>query len=167
MRHVLGNPVEEVKQGIILQQVNAQGVMGSGIAKEIREKWPIVWDDYSSIIKPTRSVHPGAGAQHPGAGAQHLGKVIPVQVEPGLWVLNIVGQQFFGRDARRYTSYDALDVGLNEVAHFMDFHSIKGQDVHHPLMGCGLGGGAWGVVERLIETHLGTETALWTLKSPK
>ena len=31
---------------IICHQVNCQKVMGSGIAKQIREKWPIVYYDY-------------------------------------------------------------------------------------------------------------------------
>ena len=48
----VGNMLEEVTSGCIIQQANAQGVMGSGIAWAIREKWSAVWDDYSSIVKP-------------------------------------------------------------------------------------------------------------------
>ena len=48
----VGNLLDEVTTGCIIHQVNAQGVMGSGIAWAIRERYPQVWTDYSSIIKP-------------------------------------------------------------------------------------------------------------------
>ena len=31
---------------IICHQVNCQGVMGSGLAKQIRERYPIVYEEY-------------------------------------------------------------------------------------------------------------------------
>ena len=34
-----------VANGIIVHQVNAQGVMGSGLAKQIREKYPMAFDE--------------------------------------------------------------------------------------------------------------------------
>ena len=34
---------------IIIHQVNCQGAMNSGVAKAIREKWPIVFDKYSKL----------------------------------------------------------------------------------------------------------------------
>ena len=33
----------------ICQQVNCQGKMNSGIAKQIREKWPVVYQNYKAI----------------------------------------------------------------------------------------------------------------------
>lgn len=34
---------------IICHQVNCQGVMGSGIAKQVREKYPVVYRDYKRM----------------------------------------------------------------------------------------------------------------------
>lgn len=156
MNHQKGNLVSYVRRGVILQQVNAQGVMGSGIAKDIRERWPAVWEAYSAEVQPPRSVSPGRGAEH-------LGKVIPVQVEPDLWVYNLVGQQFYGRDERRYTSYDALDTALARAGQIARLTGLFHYDFHHPYMGCGLGGGYWPVVAALIEHHIGPDTTLWSL----
>ena len=36
---------------VILHQVNCQGVMGSGIAKQVREKYPEVYQHYVSECK--------------------------------------------------------------------------------------------------------------------
>ena len=150
-----GNLVEELKYGIILQQVNAQGVMASGIAKEIRAKWPAVWVAYSTLVTPS----PEFGLN----GQQHLGKISPVEVESNLWVVSIIGQQFYGRDGKRYTSYDALDVGLQQVARWVAETEFTHADIHHPLLGSGLGGGSWPVVKAIIEHRLGSDTTLWTL----
>jgi O-acetyl-ADP-ribose deacetylase (regulator of RNase III) len=149
MNHQRGNLLDEVKTGIILQQVNAQGVMGSGIAKDIREKWPKVWEVYSNTVTAGSSDYT----------AQSMGMVIPVLVEPGLFVVNLVAQQFYGKDCKRYTSYDALDNCLREVAKLNKTDNLP---IHHPLLGCGLGGGDWDIVSAIVERHLGTTTTLWT-----
>lgn len=147
----VGSLLDEVKTGIILQQVNAQGVMGSGIAKSIRDRWESVWLAYAQKM--------GAPYTQSSGGTHLLGTIIPVEVEPDLWVINVVGQQFFGRDARRYTSYDALDKGLLEVKRWTLEHPRL--DIHHPTIGCGLGGGKWKIVQAIIEAHLGPDTTLW------
>lgn len=163
----IGNIVNEVKEGIIVQQVNAQGVMGSGVAKDIRDKWPVVWEEYSRIVVP----YPG------DRGASAMGMMIPVQVDTNLWVCNVVGQQYYGREPNkqpggRYTSYDALTNGLAKVSTFALETFIFEEDfwihrptIHFPLIGCGLGGGDWRIVSRIIETQLyGFKKNLWVLK---
>jgi hypothetical protein len=154
MKHEVGNLLEHVKQGIILQQVNAQNAMGSGFAKAVYEKWPIVKTEFHRWSCTFQR------------DIDRMGKVLPVLVEPGLWVVNIVGQRFAGRHPVRYTSYDALDDGLQTVRNWMDFSGFNptGADVHQPLLGSDLGGGHWPVVAALIEHRIGPETTLWTLK---
>lgn len=145
-----GQILEEVTSGLILQQVNAQGVMGSGFAKAIREKWPVVWEVYSNTVGPAYS--------QKNSGRDLLGKVIIVEVGPSLYIANIVGQQFFGRENKRYTSYDALDLGLAEIARLNNDDRLE---IHYPPIGCGLGGGKWPIVAQIIEEHLGQNTNLW------
>lgn len=148
----IGDLIEQVDKGIIVHQVNAQGVMGGGIAKQIRDRWPKVWDDYSAIVKPNQ----------PDKGFQYMGKVIYTEVEPGLWVASIVGQQFYGRDTSRvYTSYEALEMGFHSVKNFALNNKA---DVHYPLIGCGLANGDWTKVSQIISDRLGTIThQLWEL----
>jgi hypothetical protein len=148
-----GHLLDEVKTGVILQQVNAQGKMASGFAKAIRDKWPSVWEHYSRLVTPGDDAHT----------FQHLGKVILVEVEDGLYIANLVGQQFYGRDVNeRYTSYDALDDALHRLRTWIDNSTISTEEIHHPLIGCGLGNGQWSVVEALIRHNLGDRTTLWT-----
>ena len=152
-KHKIGFILDEVKQGIIMHQVNAQGVMGGGIAKSIRDKWPVVWDAYSAEIKPKQPDH----------GFSYMGKVIYVEVEKGLWIANIVGQQFYGRDPKRvYTSYPALEMGLHSVKNVA---INRNEEVHYPLIGCGLANGDWTIVSMLINNHFdGTIVhTLWEL----
>jgi O-acetyl-ADP-ribose deacetylase (regulator of RNase III) len=145
-----GNVLREVKRGIILQQVNAQGMMGSGIAKEIRERWPQVWEDYAALLGPSYT--------QKDSGRGFLGRVIVTEVENELFIASIVGQQFFGRDKKRYTSYDALDEGTKWLQDI-----VMNYPVHHPLLGCGLGGGSWPIVAAIIADNLGDKTTLWVL----
>ena len=152
MKHEIGNLLEHVKQGVILQQVNAQNAMGSGFAKAVYEKWPIVKTEFHSWSRTFQR------------DVDRMGKIQTIEVEPGLWVVNIVGQQFAGRDAKRYTSYDALADGLFRVAHWMATTPYFSTDVHHPLMGAVLGGGEWSIIKSIIEHNMGEQTTLWTLE---
>lgn len=135
----IGNILDEVKEGIIIQQVNAQGVMGSGFAKAIRDKWPKVWEEYSKEVRPNQ----------PDRGLKYLGNVIYVQVDEKLWVANLVGQQFYGRDKNQvYTMYPAVERGLFSIVNFAQNNDL---DVHYPTIGCGLANGDWTIVSRLLD----------------
>jgi len=149
MKLVEGKSVTDVKHGIILQQVNCQGVMGSGVAAAIRGKWPSVFHDYR--------VHCHAGMTPEDV----LGTMNVTEVEPQLFVINLFGQLNYGRENKRYTSYDALDSALVKTQDWMKKHGWFSFDVHHPLVGSGLGGGHWPVVAAMIDHRLGSDTTLW------
>ena len=145
--------VTSIRHGFILQQVNCQGVMGSGVAKAIKSKWPIVEVEYLKLFQNRPMSH----------RRQLLGHTQIVEVVPdNLYIVNLFGQEFYGRDGKRYTSYDALDTALSTLKKCLkDDSSFETLSIHHPLIGCGLGGGSWPVVEALIETHLGNATTCW------
>lgn len=156
MQILVGDILKEVTQGVILQQVNAQGVMGSGIAKAIRDKWPVVWSEYHEEFpeKPSES-----------QSAARLGRVLLTEVQDGLVVANIVGQQFYGshepRHAPRYTSYDAIDKSLMTLAGLLRGLPVT---IHFPLIGSDRGGGHWPVVKEIIKYRLSAfDTNLWLL----
>lgn len=149
MKHVQGDLIASVETGVILQQVNAQGVMRSGFAKAVFEKYPRVREVYCDTIKMNQYHR----------GLDYVGTIHVVQVLPELFIVNMVSQQFYGKDGVRYTSYDALDKCLAKVAEL----GVSKMPVHHPMIGAGLGGGNWNVIKTLIEQHLGHDTTLWTL----
>jgi hypothetical protein len=149
--------VADVTDGIILQQVNAQGIMGSGVAKALRDRYPAIWAAYPTRVKPH---------QH-DQGRQYMGDVIPVQVTEALLVYNIVGQLHYGTGANprtadgRYTSYDALSDGLRKVNLLI---AGKGAKIHTVKLGCDRGRGEWPIVAALLEHHLRDhDVTVWEL----
>lgn len=146
-----GNVLANVHDGIIMHQVNCQGVMGSGIAKEIRELYPAVWTKFTK-------------KSHEHLPSELLGQVQLVRVTDTLWIANLFAQENYGRDGKRYTSYDALDTCFKTLADLAVAHQFASSDIHHPLIGAGLGGGSWEVIEALIEHRLGPYTNLWLLQ---
>ena len=153
MKHVIGD-ITTAESGIIIHQVNCQGVMGSGVARAIRDKFPIVWEKYKERCDDNTD------AGIPTAAL--LGYAQLVQVSDKLWVCNLFSQNHYGRDGRRYTSYDAIDAGLAHLGHQVSQLKMTG-DIHHPLLGAGLGGGNWDVIRTIITYRLGEDTTLWTL----
>jgi O-acetyl-ADP-ribose deacetylase (regulator of RNase III) len=150
MKHVFGN-ILDVTSGVIVQQVNAQGVMGSGLARAIRDRYPVVFEKYSQEFLPRQA----------DQGRQYLGRIQLIDVSPTLKIANVVGQQFYGRDGHRYTSYDALATALSNLKVRLDSLSIGDSRVHHSFLGCGLGGGDWRIVSAIIESTLGQNTTCW------
>lgn len=122
---VHGNILKAPEQ-VICQQVNCKGVMGSGLAKQIRAKWPKVYDEYKkdlatydrlSLMSGTRDVINYA-----------LGKSLFVQVEPNKWIANLYGQDGYGRTPGIvYTNIKALTsalVSTREQAERMQLRSV-------------------------------------------
>ena len=162
-----GNLIKEVvpsKTGndIIIQQVNAMGVMASGFAKDLRAVYPAVFDSYSNEIKHDKL--------RIGMNRDKMGLVIPHLVDidgKSLLILNIVAQLDYGRDGSKFTSYDALDAGFKSIAEFLEAEVNEKINVHFPAIGCGLGGGNWLVVEAIINSNLtkpNVSNTLWVLE---
>ena len=128
--------ITTVTQGIIVQQVNAQRAMNSGVAKAIRDKYPEVWKQYEAADLTMGSVLLCTPAPH-----------------SNLLIASIVGQQFYGLHGLKYTSYDALDQGFRELAKL-----TQGLlEINYPLIGAGLGGGSWPVIREIINHRLANE----------
>lgn len=117
---------------LILHQVNCQHTMGSGVAKAIKTKWPKVYHDYMSLDE------------------QKLGTIQVVKVETNKYVVNMFAQDKYGYDGKRYTSYDALDNCLHQVAEFCHNEMIDYIAIPYN-MSCDRGGASWNVVFSLIE----------------
>ena len=131
----------------ICHQVNCQGVMGSGIAKQIRERWPEVYDAYRE--KHERYMRAGLSE------LDMLGELGVVYIaERDCFVINMYTQRKYGYDGKRYTSYDTFADCLNQISGFVP----DGYTIGFPKnIGCGLGGGNWKVISALIEEILGDE----------
>lgn len=107
----------------VMHCCNAQGVMGSGIAKLVKEMYPDAFLAYCN---------------NHSLGA--------VSIEDG--IINVVAQQTYGTDRRvRYISYDALVTACEKVNDL-----IQGKVIGIPyLFGSDRAGGDWEIVSRIIK----------------
>ena len=121
----------------IVHGCNAQGVMGAGLALDIRNRWPEVYSTYRSVCK-------SAGTE----SADLLGKIVPVEVKPGLFILNAITQHNFGKGPTKYVSYRAISDAFDTVLGLAN--SLKAH-VHYPLIGAGLAGGDWSIISSIID----------------
>lgn len=142
-----------VERGIICHQVSAQGVMGSGVAAAIKNKWPSVYRDYINAIP---SNHANLDDR-----SEYMGRVIYTQINDELIIASIVAQLHYGNNKNVvYTSYDTLDNVLRCDIEPLSRHLSS--PVHLPKIGCGLANGNWEVVQALIKQRLSNYT-VWEL----
>jgi O-acetyl-ADP-ribose deacetylase (regulator of RNase III) len=127
---------------IICHQVNCQGVMGSGIAKQVRQRFPNVYEAYMETIDYARSPKQLLGF------AQPCSADLETKTGYDAIIMNLFAQETFGYDGKCYTDYDALRSCFEKV-----------KDVCHSTMtvalpykiGCARGGGDWNIVYKIIE----------------
>ena len=124
----------------ICHQVNCQSLMESGVAKAISTKWPEVKLEYHELCSGKRP-------------RELLGKVQVVELKEfhGFKVvINVFGQLNCGHDNICYTRYDALEKAFAEINRI-----CASKTVAFPYgFGCGLAGGDWATVEKLMVHHL-------------
>jgi O-acetyl-ADP-ribose deacetylase (regulator of RNase III) len=133
---IIEGNILEAKEDVIVHQVNCRSVMGSGLAKQIREKYPEVYEQYITFC-----------SQFSPHGL--LGKAQKVYTHDDKIVFNLFGQLNYGRKNIRYTDYDALKEALTKVY----------EDANHFLwsvalpynIGCGLANGNWDRVYEIID----------------
>lgn len=140
--NVVNGDLLDVVDGVIAHGCNCQGVMGSGVAKAIRDVYPKAYDVYRTAYLETHK-------RYGKTNYLPLGDIVPVQVTDKLTVVNLLTQEHFGRTGMRYVSYDAIERAFVSLAHFC---VEKGHDtVNIPLIGAGLGGGNWRIISTIIE----------------
>lgn len=126
----------------IFHQVNCKGVMGAGVAKAIREQWPGVYGSYLDKIRKWER-----------DGYRILGSFDTYITPSGQMVTNLFAQDAYGRDGRKYTSYDAVESALTKFLKNYGEETLRRETLAFPWgMGAGLGGGRWEVVRAIIES---------------
>lgn len=145
IKHIKCN-IFESGADVILHQVNCQGVMGSGVAKQVKELYPQVFSSYKNVCDNTEEKK------------NMLGMVQCIRIETGKYIANLFAQENYGYDGKCYTDYAALKRCLKAVA---DYPLFDDQVIAIPyLMGCHRGGGDWNKVYKMIEEVLGDYNVL-------
>lgn len=110
---------------------NNRGVMGSGIAKQIRKKYEPAYDYYRYIYNH---------------GKLKMGEIYPYDCGDKV-IINCITQNGYGRDGARYVDYDSIIKCFNS----MNSMFSKNDHVAMPMIGAGLGGGSWTVISEIIQ----------------
>ena len=140
-KEVYGDILTPVGYGtgvVVCHQVNCKGVMGAGLAKQIRQKFPRVYEDYLEKCATTPSDRLLGSVQFCFAPCS-----------AGYVIANVFAQNGYGY-GRCFTDYDALAKALTRVAQMFPDSTIRLP--YH--MGCGLAGGDWDTVSKISQDTL-------------
>jgi hypothetical protein len=116
--------------------VNLRGVMGAGVAKTVREKYPNTYTAYKEMTDK---------------GELGLGFYLACR-EDGITIFNLATQLYPGPDAR----YDAVFGSCFRAAQDISYKCKSGTDGRRPVMAIphiasDIGGLEWSKVEKLLE----------------
>lgn len=139
INYVKGDATEPVGDGvkIIAHVCNNKYRWGAGFVLAISNKWELPEKEYRSLSK----------------NKMKLGYVQKVVVEKGVIVCNMIGQEDtkpneFGVPPIRYS---AIGVALKDVS---SLAKALNASIHLVKIGCGLAGGNWNIMEKVIEESI-------------
>ncbi len=120
---------------IIAHQTNCMGVMGAGIALQIRTQL-LTSDEYNKYVKRCKE-----------RGADLLGHTQLLEAPDGRIIANCFGEKIPTGKGQN-TDYNAL---MHALARVKNYAKMSGLKVGVPgLMGCGLAGGKWPIVRDMM-----------------
>lgn len=124
----------KAKENIIVHQVNELGVMGAGLALQIKNKYPDVYRKYKAV-----------------ANKDCLGKIQLIKIDKNRWICNMFSQKGISR-TKQTTDYKLFEQCIEKLSKYAEQHNLT---VAIPYkIGCGLAGGDWEIVKKLIDKYL-------------
>ena len=125
---------------ILIHVCNNRGVMGAGIALQIKQRVPSAYDKYmNQFVDPL-------------SPDDCLGKV---SYSDDLSVCNLTCQDGYGRGKKRYINYGYLVDCVQDLAYFINNTHKEINTVAMPMnMGSALAGGDWETVIELVAHQL-------------
>lgn len=144
---IQGNLLDAFDRGgldAIAHCTNCQGVMGSGIALQIKQRYPQVFEDYRSFYEERSFDKQGL----------ILGTASFTALEEGL-VCNLHAQQNYGQG--KQINYGALADALGDFSLELEYGDVVGVPY---LMGSDRAGGDWNVVKEVVDYYLGQDYEL-------
>lgn len=118
--------ITTVESGVVVHGCNCLGVMGAGVAKAIKQRWPQAYLEYAWVCVDKDP-------------AELLGSVHWYEAGEALLVANAFTQIGCGTD-KVHADTTAIRSALYNVANEA---VTRGLPVYMPLIGCGLGGLKW------------------------
>jgi O-acetyl-ADP-ribose deacetylase (regulator of RNase III) len=128
---------------VIVHGCNSKGVMGSGVAKIVKDLYPKAFKEYASYCDAILEDHLDEST--------YMGHIVTVPQSDGRIICNMITQKNYGKYPHKYVSYDAIDRGmqlLNACASVPQYKSIS-----MPKIGATRGGGDWDIIEQIIKSR--------------
>ena len=149
-------------EDLICHQVNCQGVMGSGVAKALTDRYPELKFQYQKYCeREMRDCNPSTLL---GNIYIYFPKID--SYERCLGIINLFGQNSYGRKGGSkdiiFTDYTALEIAFIRLR---DYAVPRGFSIAMPYnIGCGLANGSWAVVFAMIErVFFNTDVTLYKI----
>lgn len=147
MNKIKGNLIDLAYQGkfdIIVHGCNCFNIMGSGIAKEIKQRCPEAYEADQKTVRGDKS---------------KLGSYTSATFETNnsdefFTVVNMYTQYGYGRD-KSHVDYEAIRKGFHDLGEeIREWGEGDWATVAYPKIGCGLAGGDWNIVSKIIDEEL-------------
>lgn len=119
----------------IVNPINCVGVMGGGLAKVFKERYPDMFEEYKNLCD-SKSIVPGK---------LHVWRN---PLNDPRWIINFPTKNHWKNPSE--ISY--VVSGLKSLVTWITSNKVK--SVAIPALGCGLGGLDWDVVKKIIEFEL-------------
>ena len=131
--------LDPTKPTVILHGCNCFCTMGAGIAKYLKQQYPLVY----TVDKQT-----GFGDK------KKLGSLSIAGIHGNFHIVNCYSQYNYGfkKGGKPPVEYKAIGECLEKVAQL-----YNGWEIRSPKIGCGLAGGDWNIVEPMFEKILGNQ----------
>lgn len=159
INRINGNLVKAVRDGkikhsIIVHGCNCLGIMGAGIAAQFKDHVPVVYAQY-------RLVYLSDSERFGASNTLKLGSAQSVHTGYGNYVINGMTQQDIGGGVQ--VDYDAIRSVFKQVNETAN--ALRSNSINFPLIGCGLAGGDWDIVSKIIEEEIDEKFTLnlWVL----
>lgn len=138
------NPIGTIEHKYIVHCCNDIGAWGKGFVLAISNKWKKPEREYRKWIKYDKP---------------KLGEIQFVNVENKITVINMIGQEGIRRKNNKPPiRYSAIRIGFRKIAFNLTLRYAKHAkilvSIHMPKIGCGLAGGNWEIVKKIIEEEL-------------
>lgn len=127
---------------VMAHQTNCQGAMNSGVARSLRDEYPWCYDEFKRDVRTPDD---------------KLGTCLMCErTKDDPIIFHMYGQLRYGRDGKRYTDYvalgEAIDLMMETVVQTEKEKGIQLKVGLPYKIGCGLGGGTWGIVLDIISS---------------
>jgi len=117
---------------VLVNPVNTVGVMGKGLAKQFKERYPDMFEDYVRICRK----------------GFDIGQLHVYHVSMDKTIINFPTKKHW----KDPSSYDYIEAGLKQLTRYLNKNPVE--TIVIPPLGCGLGGLDFNIVNKMISNIL-------------